>query len=150
MEAQLNQYIPYILIMIGYIILTVIFNRGFKYIRKWLEYKNNELEVKKFDIETHIEITDTIDTKLENIIESAFQEYSLLNLVYKTDWYITDDEETKIVRDVSHLVADRLSPVFLHQIALYYNEDAITDIIAKRVYFRVVTFRIDHNKNTGF
>ena len=29
---------------------------------------------------------------------------------------------------------------------LYYNQDAIYDVIAKRVYFKVTNFVIEHNK----
>lgn len=36
----------------------------------------------------------------------------------------------------------------LKQLALYYKEEAIYDIIAKRVYFKVTNFVIGHNKNT--
>lgn len=71
-----------------------------------------------------------------------------MNLIYKTDWYITEKEEIQISKDICSLVSDRVSPVMLKQLALYYNEDAIYDIIAKRVYFKVTNFVIEHNKVT--
>lgn len=69
-----------------------------------------------------------------------------MNLVYKTDWYIKEEDEIKISKDICALVSDRISPVMLKQLALYYNEDAIFGIIAKRVYFKVTTFVIEHNR----
>ena len=69
-----------------------------------------------------------------------------MHLIYKTDWYIKEEEEIKISKDICTLVSDRISPVMLKQLALYYNEQAIFDIIAKRVYFKVTNFVIEHNK----
>lgn len=71
-----------------------------------------------------------------------------MNLIYKTDWYIKEDEEIQISKDICALVSDRISPVMLKQLALYYNEEAIYDIVAKRVYFKVTNFVIEHNKNS--
>lgn len=102
----------------------------------------------KYDIDLHLRITDDIEKRLDNIIESCFQEYSLMNLIYKTDWYIKEDEEIKISKDICSLVSNRISPIMLKQLSLYYNEDAVYDIIGKRVYFRVTNFVIEHNKNT--
>lgn len=92
-------------------------------------------------------VTDDIETRLDTVIESCFQEYSLMNLIYKTDWYIKEDEEIQISKDICSLVSERISPVMLKQLSLYYKEEAIYDIIAKRVYFKVTNFVIEHNKN---
>lgn len=115
-------------------------------INKWLKYKYKELELKKYDIDIHLNVTKDIETRLDAIIESCFQEYSLMNLIYKTNWYIKEEEEIQISKDICSLVSDRISPVMLKQLELYYNEDAIYDVIAKRVYFKVTNFVIEHNK----
>ena len=119
-----------------------------KLFKKWLDYKYAELELKKYDIDLHLNITDNIETRLDSVIESCFQEYSLMNLVYKTDWYIKEQEEIQISKDICGMVSNRISPVMLKQLSLYYNEDAIYDIIAKRVYFKVTNFVIEHNKTS--
>lgn len=90
-----------------------------------------------------------MEERLDAVIEGCFQEYSLMNLVYKSDWYIKEEEEIQINKDICTLVSERISPVVLKQLALYYKEDAIFDIIAKRVYFKVTNFVIEHNKTTG-
>ena len=113
---------------------------------KWIRFKYDELELKKYDIDTHLNVTDNIETRLDTVIESCFQEYSLMNLIYKTNWYIKEEEEIQISKDICSLVSDRISPVMLKQLELYYNEDAIYDVIAKRVYFKVTNFVIEHNK----
>lgn len=139
---------PQILIIIGTILILVLVSEIVvsKLFNKWIKFKYNELELKKYDIETHLNVTDDIETRLDTVIESCFQEYSLMNLIYKTNWYITEEEEINISKEICSLVSDRISPVMLKQLALYYNEDAIYDIIAKRVYFKVTTFVIEHNK----
>lgn len=95
----------------------------------------------------HLNVTDNIEERLDTIIESCFQEYSIMNLIYKTDWYIVEKEEIQISKDICKLVSDRISPIMMKQLALYYNEEAIFDVIAKRVYFKVTNFVIEHNKN---
>lgn len=117
-----------------------------KLFNKWLTFKYDELELKKYDIDTHLNVTDNIETRLDTVIESCFQEYSLMNLIYKTNWYIKEKEEIQISKDICSLVSDRISPVMLKQLELYYNQDAIYDVIAKRVYFKVTNFVIEHNK----
>ena len=117
-----------------------------KLFNKWIKFKYDELELKKYDIDTHLNVTDNIETRLDTVIESCFQEYSLMNLIYKTNGYIKEKEEIQISKDICSLVSDRISPVMLKQLELYYNQDAIYDVIAKRVYFKVTNFVIEHNK----
>ena len=117
-----------------------------KLFNKWIKFKYDELELKKYDIDTHLNVTDNIETRLDTVIVSCFREYSLMNLIYKTNWYIKEEEEIQISKDICSLVSDRISPVMLKQLELYYNQDAIYDVIAKRVYFKVTNFVIEHNK----
>lgn len=125
--------------MVSEIIITKIFN-------KWINFKYDELQLKQYDIDIHLDVSSNIETRLDTVIESCFQEYSLMHLIYKTDWYIKEEEEIQISKDICTLVSDRISPVMLKHLALYYNEQAIFDIIAKRVYFKVTNFVIEHNK----
>ena len=127
--------------MVSEIVVSKLFN-------KWINFKYDELQLKQYDIDTHLDVSNDIETRLDTVIESCFQEYSLMHLIYKTDWYIKEEEEIKISKDICTLVSDRISPVMLKQLALYYNEQAIFDIIAKRVYFKVTNFVIEHNKTS--
>ena len=136
------------LIIFGIIVILIIATESIvsKLFDKWIRFKYDELELKKYDIDTHLNVTDNIETRLDTVIESCFQEYSLMNLIYKTNWYIKEEEEIQISKDICSLVSDRISPVMLKQLELYYNQDAIYDVIAKRVYFKVTNFVIEHNK----
>ena len=139
---------PQILIIIGTILILVLVSEIVisKLFNKWINFKYDELQLKQYDIDTHLDVSGNIETRLDTVIESCFQEYSLMHLIYKTDWYIKEEEEIQISKDICTLVSDRISPVMLKQLALYYNEQAIFDIIAKRVYFKVTNFVIEHNK----
>ena len=148
MEALYTQLNLQTLIIFGIIVILIIATESMvsKFFDKWIRFKYDELELKKYDIDTHLNVTDNIETRLDTVIESCFQEYSLMNLIYKTNWYIKEEEEIQISKDICSLVSDRISPVMLKQLELYYNQDAIYDVIAKRVYFKVTNFVIEHNK----
>lgn len=148
MEALCTQLNLQTLIIFGIIVILIIATESMvsKLFNKWIKFKYDELELKKYDIDTHLNVTDNIETRLDTVIESCFQEYSLMNLIYKTNWYIKEEEEIQISKDICSLVSDRISPVMLKQLELYYNQDAIYDVIAKRVYFKVTNFVIEHNK----
>ena len=148
MEALYTQLNLQTLIIFGIMVILIIATESMvsKLFNKWIKFKYDELELKKYDIDTHLNVTDNIETRLDTVIESCFQEYSLMNLIYKTNWYIKEEEEIQISKDICSLVSDRISPVMLKQLELYYNQDAIYDVIAKRVYFKVTNFVIEHNK----
>ena len=96
----------------------------------------------EFIININVNISDGIEERLDQIIETCFQEYTLTNLFHKDDWYITEQEEIEINKEINHIVAQRISPVMIEQLSLYYNSDSITDVIAKKVYFRITNFVI--------
>ena len=148
MEVLYTQLNLQTLIIFGIIVILIIATESMvsRLFNKWIKFKYDELELKKYDIDTHLNVTDNIETRLDTVIESCFQEYSLMNLIYKTNWYIKEEEEIQISKDICSLVSDRISPVMLKQLELYYNQDAIYDVIAKRVYFKVTNFVIEHNK----
>ena len=131
------------------VIVTIVTYNIFHQLNKWLKYKERKLALREYEININTDITKKTEESLDMIIESAFQEYSIMNLVYKSDWYITEEEEIQINKDIAHLVAERISPIMMQHLSLYYNENAIMDVITKRVYFKVTNFVIEHNKSTG-
>ena len=149
MEAISVHFLVKVLIVFSIIYLISLRRLAGKVIDRYTLYKYDQLELERYKHETTINITDSINEKLDMMIEQCFQEYTILNLAFKTDYYVTEKEEEKINREISALVAERISPAFYNQLSLYYNEDAITDVIAKRVYFRVTNFVIEHNNGTG-
>lgn len=118
-------------------------------IHKWSKFKQEKLDIELHKININFNISNGIDERLDEMIESCFQEYSLINLFHKDDWYITEQEEININKEINYIVAQRISPVMMEQLSLFYNSEAITDVIAKKIYFKVTTFVIEHNKGTG-
>lgn len=100
-----------------------------------------------YNINTHLEVSDNIDAMLDKIIETSFEEYSLTKIFSKNNWYITEKDEISINKEITALVVKRLSPVITQQLGILYNQNAIVDIIAKRVYFKVTDFVIQHNRD---
>lgn len=119
------------------------------FLKELVRVQDRKVDLRKYEIDINANVAKEIDEKLDVLIEQCFMEYSILNLAYKSDYYITEEDEIKIQKDIANLVAERLSPVFLEQLGLYYNEDAVLDTISKRVYFRVTNFVMEHNGSTG-
>lgn len=128
------------------IITLIVFK---KTIDKIIEYKIKKLEVEEYKIRLGVTLDQDLDKVLDQIITSCFNEYSLINLVIKPDWYIKEDEEIKINKEVAHLVTQRLSPIILEKLYIVYNKDALYDIIAKKIHFIVAEFVIKHNRTSG-
>ena len=128
------------LIIIGIILVLVITSEIVisRLFNKWINFKYKELQLKQYDIDIHLNISSDIETRLDTVIESCFQEHSLMNLIYKTDWYIKENEEIQISKDICALVSDRISPVMIKQLSLYYNEEAIFDIIANSLTVSII------------
>ena len=120
-----------------------------KALNAWVVSKDNQIALEKYKHVTTIDIDNKIDEKLDTVVEQCFEEFTILNLAYKSDYYIKEEEEIQINKDICTLVSQRLSEALYEQLCILYNEEAITDIIAKRVYFRVTNFVMEHNGQTG-
>lgn len=115
----------------------------------WAKSKDSQIALEKYKHVTTIDIDNKIDEKLDLVVEQCFEEFTILNIAYKSDYYIKEEEEIQINKDICTLVSQRLSEALYEQLCILYNEEAITDIIAKRVYFRVTNFVMEHNGQTG-
>lgn len=120
-----------------------------KALNAWVVSKDNQIALEKYKHVTTIDIDNKIDEKLDTVVEQCFEEFTILNIAYKSDYYIKEEEEIQINKDICTLVSQRLSEALYEQLCILYNEEAITDIIAKRVYFRVTNFVMEHNGQTG-
>ena len=135
-----------VFILFCMIMCVVFFIFIFNVVDRIFEYKEEKLEIEKHRIRLETELSTDLDSVLDQIINNCFNEYKVMELIIKPDWYIKENEEIQISKDICALVSDRISPVMIKQLSLYYNEEAIFDIIAKRVYFKVTNFVIEHNK----
>lgn len=98
---------------------------------------------------TDVDFKYDMDIVVDTIIERCFQEYQLTNLFERGDMYINSEQEIEISKDINSLVRQRISPILEEQLKVFYNGDDIYTIIAHRVYWRVTTYVIEHNKNVN-
>ena len=66
-------------------------------------------------------------------------------LIPKNELYITDEREKEIRNDLVQKVVQRLSPMALDKISLFYNVHQIDSIIADKVYITVMNYVVSHN-----
>ena len=55
-------------------------------IHKWSKFKQKKLDLELYQINISVNISDGIEERLDQIIETCFQEYTLTNLFHKDDF----------------------------------------------------------------
>lgn len=124
---------------IGGTIILALFYRTNKSHQKEL------LELGRYSTNVQAMIDDNIPKILEAIINDAFRDYQIMNLIPRGELYITDEREKEIRSDLIDKVVIRLSPMALDKISLFYNVHQIDAIIADKVYITVMNYVVDHN-----
>ena len=117
----------------------------------YLFYRNNHkhqeklLELGRYSTNVQAVIDKNIPELLNDIIEDSFRDYEIMVLIPKNELYITDEREKEIRNDLVHKVVQRLSPMALDKISLFYNVHQIDSIIADKVYITVMNYVVSHN-----
>ena len=114
---------------------------------KILKQRDQKIKLRRYEIEINHRITMDIETQLDNLIESVFNEYRLYNLEYRDNDYIKAIEEKQIVEDICEMVTKRISPIFVTQLSTYFNIDTLGDVIATKISTKVAEYRILINTN---
>lgn len=104
------------------------------------------LNISVLDIQLRTNLNPGISDILDEFIQECFNDYTLLNLAYVKDQYISSEAEQKIVSDIATIVSDRISPTMFKQLSVYYNEKAIAGIISNKIYELVMMYTIEMNK----
>lgn len=104
------------------------------------------LNISVLDIQLRTNLNPGISDTLDEFIQECFNDYTLLNLAYVKDQYISSEAEQKIVSDIATIVSDRISPTMFKQLSVYYNEKAIAGIISNKIYELVMMYTIEMNK----
>lgn len=117
----------------------------------YLFYRNNRkhqerlLELGRYSTNVQAVIDKNIPELLNDIIEDSFRDYEIMVLIPKNELYITDEREKEIRNDLVQKVVQRLSPMALDKISLFYNVHQIDSIIADKVYITVMNYVVSHN-----
>lgn len=127
------------------IILIILYVSIMGIIIKILRQRDRKLDIMKYEIDvTNGPIFQT-EQQLDLLIDSVFNEYKIYNLEFRDNAYIKEMEEKQIIQDVSDIVLQRISPVFLTQLSTYFNIDNLGNIIATKISLRVMEYRITKN-----
>lgn len=102
--------------------------------------------LREYEINMNCNVDIDIMERLDQMIMNCFNEYMILNIEFRELDYINKEMEDIIVREVSHMVIDRISPVFLNKISLMYNKDTLSDIISKKVYLHTMNYVLNRGE----
>lgn len=102
----------------------------------------NEYNLLKLQIETKFDLT--IVEQLEDFISNIFDDYIITSKLL-TQVYITEQDEVELRKDISNLVAERISPYMYQKLSICYNETQLPDIIAGKIYQLVTAYVIERN-----
>lgn len=132
--------IAFAVLAIAIVIMLVLFYRHVK------QHQRQLLELARYSTNVQAIIDSSIPQILDTIITDAFQDYQIMELFPRNEPYITDDREKEIRSGLIEKVANRLSPMALDKISLFYNIHKIDEIIADKVYIIVMNYVIEHNR----
>lgn len=127
------------------IILVILYLSIMGIVIKILRQRDRKLAIMKYEIDISNGPIFQTEQQLDLLIDSIFNEYKIYNLEFRDNAYIKEMEEKQIIQDVSDMVLERISPVFLTQLSTYFNIDNLGNIIANKISLRVMEYRITKN-----
>ena len=125
--------------LVGTLIVLILFYRTNK------KHQSQLMELGRYSTNVQAVIDKNIPLLLNDIIDDCFRDYEIMVLVPKNELYITDEREKEIRNDLVAKVVERLSPMALDKISLFYNVHRIDEIIADKVYITVMNYVVSHN-----
>lgn len=109
------------------------------------KHQKEILELGRYSTNVQAIIDKNIPNLLSDIIEDCFRDYEIMILIPRNELYITDEREKEIRADLVQKVVNRLSPMALDKLSLFYNVHKIDEIIADKVYITVMDYVVKHN-----
>ncbi len=143
-EPNYHHLIVYIVAITGVIVCMAL---AALIVQLFLNYKYRKIMLKQSEHRLHISthIDKTIPELLEYIIQESFRDYEVTTLVPLNEEYINEEREKEIRSELVSIVGERISPVALEKIAIFYNEDNIAKVIADKIYITVMNYVVEHN-----
>lgn len=135
------------LIVLGinyFIILLVIFliyRVANKIANSYKEKNKKELDLLQMSMSTSLEeMTQTIDS----FINESIQEFIVMNNIQDSK-YINSELEQEMRLSVMESVSGRISINLLNKLRLFYKEDVIPDLIAKKIFLAITAYTAINN-----
>lgn len=143
-EPNHQLFITYIVAITGVIMCMVL---AAFIIQMVLNYKYRKIMLEQTEHKLHIsaQIDKTIPELLEYIIQESFRDYEVTTLVPLNEEYINEEREKEIRSELVNIVGERISPVALEKISIFYNEENIARVIADKIYITVMNYVVEHN-----
>lgn len=112
-----------------------------------INYLNTKNKILRYNIILNVKISEEDIKILDIIINNSFEEYLILNEIYKDVDYITSEHENKICKELTNIVGKRISESLFERLSLYYNKKELPYIISNRIYLVVMNYTMSHNKS---
>lgn len=109
------------------------------------KHQKELMELGRYSTNVQALIDKNIPTLLHDIIDDCFRDYNIMVLIPRNELYITDEREREIRNDLVQKVVNRISPMALDKLSLFYNVHKIDEIIADKVYITVMNYVVEHN-----
>lgn len=134
-----------IVLGINYFIILLIIFLVYKVANKianaYKEKNKRELDLIQMSMSTSLdEMTQTIDS----FINESIQEFTVMNNIQDSK-YINTELEQELRNFVMESVSGRISINLLNKLRLFYKEDIIPDLIAKKIFLTVTAFTAINN-----
>lgn len=134
-----------IVLGINYLIILLVIFLVYKVANKvansYKEKNKKELDLLQMSMSTSLEeMTQTIDS----FINESIQEFTVMNNIQDSK-YINSELEQEMRLAVMESVSGRISITLLNKLRLFYKEDIIPDLIAKKIFLAVTAFTAINN-----
>jgi len=130
------------LVLVGLLILGGLF-AAFLYLKRKAD--REILRMHEYSINVNALIDESIPNLLNAIIKECFDDYKVMVLIPLNEGYITDQREVEIRTDLVNKVTERISPMAMDKLSLYYNMQKLGDILADKIFITVTNYVVDHN-----
>lgn len=137
--TKLDYYILFITVLIFFIIIYTV--------RKYFISKTLDRELRQYHINIDTILSEEATNALDQLIDTELKSYILLNTGYEKNPYISEAQEKEIIEYLRMTVSKRLSPVLFQKLSVNYNKKEIPSIIAERIIFSVMNYRIENNSS---
>lgn len=137
--------------MIYFIIFLIIIIGIFfiKFINDFIMIEKEKNNIKLFEVNVTTPNDNEAIESLNKLIDDALSDWVILNRGYKQDEYINSEEEKRITKAICELVNSRISSVLLDKLSFYYASESMPEVIATKVYIKVLNYVITVNKLKG-
>lgn len=141
----MNKYydITYIFFLIS---LSLLFLYGIRFLSNVIQIKREELALDNTKNLLNVDSEQKAISKLDYLISITFDNYAMLNIQLNDNFFIIEDTEKMITKEVSNMVLDNISDSLLNLLSVYYKQEKIGDLITERVYLVVFAYLINYKK----